>query len=271
MDLLLASVVNMALELLPFAALFALLSLATKRRAALAAWWRSRRETGTTLGLALLNGVILVPFFMVPEAAVHGLIGAPEALIGFWQGVWAPLAVLAALLLDDLAVYWRHRLEHTPWIWRFHATHHSDEALHWLSVLRKHPLSRLLSMIVDALPLLFLGLPVWAVATAALLRNGWGYFIHADLHWTLGPAGKVLISPAAHRLHHARDEELMGTNYAGVFTLWDRLFGTYCDPAPHLGCATGIAEGTRTFVGELKRPFEGLRIGPRAARPAAAG
>jgi sterol desaturase/sphingolipid hydroxylase (fatty acid hydroxylase superfamily) len=103
---------------------------------------------------------------------------------------------------------------------------------------------------------LLLGLPYGAIAVAFLVRAWWGYFIHADVPWTLGPLGKVLISPAAHRLHHIRDEALMGANYGNTVTLWDKLFGTYVDPAPYLGCETGIAEGTRDFWGELVRPFE---------------
>ncbi len=48
----------------------------------------------------------------------------------------------------------------------------------------------------------------------------------------------------------------MGANYGNTVTLWDKLFGTYTDPAPYVNCETGIAEGTRDFLGELARPFE---------------
>jgi sterol desaturase/sphingolipid hydroxylase (fatty acid hydroxylase superfamily) len=163
---------------------------------------------------------------------------------------------VAAFLLSELTVYWRHRFEHHPTLWRFHATHHADEHLHWLSVLRKHPVSSLLSRTVDVLPLLLLGLPPVSVFIAHIVRSAWGYFIHCDVPWTLGHAGRWLMSPAAHRLHHIRDEALMGTNYGNTVTLWDRVFGTYCDPAPFVNCATGIEEGTRDFLGELSRPWE---------------
>ena len=109
---------------------------------------------------------------------------------------------------------------------------------------------------VDVWLLFLLGFPQWAVAGAIFLRSWWGFFIHADVPWTLGALGKVLISPAAHRLHHIRDEALMGANFGNTVTLWDRLFGTYVDPAGHLDCETGIAEGTRGLLGELGRPFE---------------
>ena len=176
-------------------------------------------------------------------------------------------------IMDDpraAAAYWRHRIEHQPGLWRFHATHHADEELHWLSVLRKHPVSKFLEMLVDSLPVLLLGFPAWSILAAQLIRSWWGYFIHADVPWTLGMAGRWLISPAAHRLHHIRDETLMGSNYGNMLTLWDRLFGTWRDPAPHLHCATGIAEGTRGLWGELKRPWEARYRQPAEQREEAA-
>ena len=62
----------------------------------------------------------------------------------------------------------------------------------------------------------------------------------------------------------------MGANYGNTVTLWDRRFGTYRDPAPHLNCETGIAEGTRGFLGELGRPFEG-RYWKRESAPLTQG
>ena len=254
-----------AATLLPIAAVFATLALATKRRAILAAVHRCRREALTNAGLALVNYILLAPIMIVPVLAVRAALPVPAALAAAWSAV-PELAVLAiAILAIEFGAYWRHRAEHQPGLWRFHATHHADEALHWLSVLRKHPVSKFLEMLVDTLPLLLLGAPAWAVVGAQFIRSWWGYFIHADVHWTLGPAGRWLMSPAAHRLHHILDQTLMGSNYGNMLTLWDRLFGTWRDPAPHLGCATGIAEGTRGLWGELARPWEArYRSVPRA-------
>lgn len=180
----------------------------------------------------------------------------PAALQAVWSGLGPVASTLVAILAIDFAAYWRHRLEHDPVLWRIHATHHADEAMTWFSVNRKHPLARLLSLVVDNLVALAIGLPLEAIVLANLVRSWWGHFIHADVLWTLGPLGTVLVSPAAHRLHHIRDEALMGANYGNTVTLWDRAFGTYADPTPHLGCETGIAEGTRGVWGELKRPWE---------------
>ena len=243
-------------ELLPLAVLFGALAFVTKRRAMIDAVRRARPEITTNVVLLLINAAVIVPLLAVPLMTGQSFIPRSAALVAFWEGVPGVLSVIAAILLIDLAAYWRHRLEHVRALWPIHATHHADEAMNWLSVRRKHPLGEIVAMISDGLIVLLLGLPFWAIAVAYLLRGWWGYFIHADVPWTLGPLGKVLISPAAHRLHHIRDEELMGTNFGNTVTLWDKLFGTYLDPAPYVNCETGIAEGTRDALGELARPFE---------------
>ncbi|UOR14970.1 sterol desaturase family protein [Qipengyuania aquimaris] len=235
---------------------FGLLALVMKRRAIWDAIARCRGEFATNLGLTVVNLVILAPLFVVPEGAIASAVGAPDLFIEAWASIPDIAALLIAILIFDFVVYWRHRLEHAPLLWPIHATHHADTAMHWLTVMRKHPLSKLLSVCIDVWLLLLLGVPEWAVGAAGFIRSWWGFFIHCDVPWTLGLLGEVLISPAAHRLHHIRDEALMGSNFGNTVTLWDKVFGTYVDPAPYLDCETGIAEGTRGVSGELMRPFE---------------
>jgi sterol desaturase/sphingolipid hydroxylase (fatty acid hydroxylase superfamily) len=255
-DAALASVRDDVLELVPMALVFATIAVLLKREAIVAAFQRARGETITNLCLWLTNAAVIVPLVGVPIVTGTSLIPRPDFLENFWLGIPEILTLIAAILLTDFAAYWRHRFEHAKILWPTHATHHADEAMTWLSVRRKHPFGQVISMLCDNLVAIALGLPFWAIAAAILLRGWWGYFIHADVPWTLGPVGKILISPAAHRLHHIRDEELMGHNYGNTVVLWDWLFGTYLDPAAHVNCETGIAEGTRDFVGELARPFE---------------
>jgi sterol desaturase/sphingolipid hydroxylase (fatty acid hydroxylase superfamily) len=266
MSTLLAQAEIVARTLLPLAALFALLAIATKGRAVLGALRRCRREAVTNAGLVLINYILLAPLMLIPVLAVEDVVPVPSALTRVWSLIPELGLLFLAIALIELAAYWRHRIEHDPALWRFHATHHADEELHWLSVLRKHPVSKFMEMLADTLPALLLGLPAWSVVAAQLVRSWWSYFIHADLPWTLGWAGRWLMSPAAHRLHHIRDEALMGSNYGNMLTVWDRAFGTWRDPAPHIGCPTGIAEGTRGIWGELVRPWEPRY---RAAAPAA--
>ncbi len=243
-------------ELAPLAMLFAALAIATKRDALVGSLRRARPEIVTNVALFLTNAAIVVPLLAIPVMTGTSLIPRADVLVAFWVGLPGAVSVIAAILLIDLAAYWRHRFEHARALWPIHAVHHADEAMNWLSVRRKHPLGEVLAMILDNVIVIALGLPFWAIGVALILRGWWGYCIHADVPWTLGPVGKVLISPAAHRLHHIRDEELMGANFGNTVTLWDKLFGTYTDPAPYVNCETGIAEGTRDYFGELARPFE---------------
>lgn len=240
----------------PLAVLFGVLAYLIKRDTLIEDVRRARPEIVTNLLLLLLNAVVVVPLVAIPLVTGQSLLPRPAVLVGFWEALPAVLPILAAIVLMEFAAYWRHRLEHVRALWLFHATHHADEAMNWLSVRRKHPVGEVLSLVIDTLLVIMLGLPLWAIGVGLLIRSWWGYFIHADVPWTLGVFGKVFISPAAHRLHHIRDEELMGSNYGNMLTLWDRLFGTYVDPAPYVNCATGIAEGTRDAWGELVRPFE---------------
>lgn len=243
-------------KIVPVAIIFMTLAVVMKRDKVLAGLIAARREITTNFGLLLINTVVLVPLLTVPLMVFQDAVPRVPGLAGVWAAIPGVFVLITAMLVLEFAAYWRHRWEHSPALWRIHATHHADEAMNWLTLHRKHPLGELFSLVVDLIPALLLGLPVWAVMGAAVLRSWWGYFIHADVPWTLGAFGKVLISPAAHRLHHIRDETLMGANYGNTFTLWDRLFGTYIDPAPYVNCETGIAEGTRDLGGELLRPFE---------------
>lgn len=251
----------------PVAIVFALLALVTKRGELATAIRRCRRETVTNIGLVGVNYILLAPIMAASVLAVREVLPVAPALAGFWSAVPELACFVVTLMLIELAAYWRHRFEHQPGIWRFHATHHADEQLNWLSVLRKHPVSKFVEMVFDTLPAILIGIPGWALVGALLIRSWWGFFIHADVPWTLGPAGRWFVSPAAHRLHHIRDETLMGSNYGNMLTVWDRLFGTWRDPAPHLNCATGIAEGTRGVWGELARPWE-ARYRPARAEEA---
>lgn len=250
------SLENLLILFGPVLLVFGLLAIATKRRRIGAALRNCRREAITNVLLTVFNTLLIGPIFAVPALVLSQTVGSYGLLPDLWPMLPEPAVLLLAIVLIDFVAYWRHRVEHMQGVWRFHATHHADTAIHFLSVQRKHPVAKIISMLFDTLLVLALGFPAWAILAAGILRSWWGYFIHADVDWTLGPVGEVLISPAAHRLHHIRDEELMGTNYGNTITLWDKVFGTWCNPKPYLGCETGIEEGTRGFIGELARPWE---------------
>jgi sterol desaturase/sphingolipid hydroxylase (fatty acid hydroxylase superfamily) len=219
--------------------------------------------------MVAVDTVAVSPLLAVGTASAVGALAAhglqfPTAPIWAAVGRWP--TVLAAVVLGDLFGYWRHRVQHSRWLWPAHAIHHSDTQLTWLSLDRMHPIDRAGSL-ADMLLLSVLGLPPWALAANAMVRHYYGYFIHADVPWTFGRLGWVMNSPVMHRWHHARDVEGSGHNFATVFSLWDRAFGTYYQPGPctaPLGVREDLGEGA---LGQYAHP---LKVWLGAARPARA-
>lgn len=214
---------------------FALLAVALKGRSALEAARRAASETRTTLGLYVLDLVLVGP----PLALAVGVIARTVDHYSFVvtpEWVWASLGTGVTLALTmfvgDFGSYWRHRLEHTRWLWPTHAIHHSDTELTWLTGNRFHPVNRLVTTVVDNVVLAVLGAPPWAIAANELIRHYYGEFVHADVPWTYGPLGAIFVSPAMHRWHHARDVSGAGSNFATVFSVFDRAFGTIYVPGP---------------------------------------
>jgi sterol desaturase/sphingolipid hydroxylase (fatty acid hydroxylase superfamily) len=240
------------------AVFFAVLALLVKGRKAFADARAAAGETRINLILTLLGQLTVAPLValfilaLIEVLKTQGLNLAPPRL---WDviGQWPTL--LLAVVAGDFIGYWRHRVQHMKWLWPAHAIHHSDTRLSWLSLERMHPLDQFGSAL-DTVILSALGFPFWALAGNVFVRHYYGYFIHADVPWTLGKAGLVLNSPAMHRWHHARDVDGSGHNFATVFSIWDRLFGTYHQPGPctaPLGVREDMGKGA---VGQYLHPLK---------------
>jgi sterol desaturase/sphingolipid hydroxylase (fatty acid hydroxylase superfamily) len=119
-----------------------------------------------------------------------------------------------------LAHYADHRL--SP-LWRFHALHHSQEELSVLTSFRAHPLMHTTGFLLAAVPVVAL-MPARPIAPVLItVYVCIGTLQHANLRWTFGPAGRMLVSPAYHRLHHAPDTQRF--NLGVALTIWDILAG----------------------------------------------
>lgn len=169
-----------------------------------------------------------------------------------------PLQVLALVVLADLAGYWLHRGFHRGgWAWRVHAIHHAPTQLTWLSALRVHPLNDVVPALLRGVPLLLLGFPFAAVTALAPALAIFALLLHADVPWRMGWLRFVIATPRFHRWHHARDEvAIRGINFAGLFPVWDLLFGTFYLPA-HGPAATGIDHAIpQGLIAQLRWPLQ---------------
>jgi lathosterol oxidase len=149
-----------------------------------------------------------------------------------WVAAWpAAVQFLVLLLLADLTQYWVHRAFHAvPWLWRFHAIHHSAEEMDWLAGSRLHIVDAAATRALAYVPVYVLGFSdgvvfayvVWVVVQAT--------FIHANVRWELRPLRGLLATPAYHHWHHAAEPEAADRNFAVHLPVLDRVFGTYYLP-----------------------------------------
>lgn len=247
----------------PALAFFAL-GLMVKGRSLFTDMQRALSESSLNLQLMVFNLLFVVPGLVVVGQAIAELVQSRRLWLvdpAVWQTLPPWLVILVAIFLGDFIGYWRHRLEHSPLLWPSHAVHHSDTELTWLSLERFHPLNRLSTYLIDSTLLIVLGLPPFAFVAGNLWRHYYGFFVHADLPWTFGPLGRIFVSPAMHRWHHAADRDYFNCNYATVFSLFDWVFGTFKLPGP-CTAPLGVTDDMRpTLAGQI-----GYAFSPRAYR-----
>jgi len=203
----------------------------------------------------LTDGAFFLGQYLVFNLAAIWLLSRLWSLVGphTSPSLWlAPPAVLAG----DLAVYWFHRAcHHYPFLWRFHAVHHSSEHLDWLAAHREHPVDGLLTQLTQNLPAVLLGVtPEW-LASLAVFRSIWAIFVHSNVRLPLGPLRWLFGAPELHHWHHARDPH-QTHNFANLAPWLDLLFGTHHLPKPESEFRLGLRQPwPRTYIAQLLRPF----------------
>lgn len=149
------------------------------------------------------------------------------------------------LLAQDYGFYWWHRLRHESALWwATHESHHSSDELNLSTAFRITDAMNWFGAFLFMCPLAWLGFHPMAIAACAFAGRCWQIWTHAN-GW-LGPSvlDKVLVTDAVHRLHHARNLDYMDKNYGDMFSLWDRLHGTFADPSkPGPAARFGVPEG----------------------------
>ena len=199
---------------------------------ALEYWVASRRGRGlhrlndTFANLSCGMGDQLIGLFL--GVAVVGLYALIEGAVGLWDlsssslGVW-----LGAFFAVDFFYYWYHRFSHRVGIgWATHVVHHHSEEYNLAVALRQSWFSQFYSW-VFYMPLAFAGVPWEVWVTCYSLNLIYQFWIHTELIDRLGPLEWVMNTPSHHRVHHGINDAYLDTNYAGVFIIWDRLFGTF--------------------------------------------
>lgn len=212
--------------------------------------------------------------FLVSGPASRGLDGLVTRHAPFLrQELLAPLPAVAAFLVlivvMDFFAYWVHRsLHHLPLLWPFHVIHHSQVELSAFTSYRFHAGEVFFRTLVQFVPFTLLGSPavggvplLWISVPLSVLHLG---LVHCDLPWSFGRCGRVLTSPAFHRIHHSIESRHHHANYGIVFSFWDGLFGT-ADWSTERPSAYGVPEPAvpESFLRQLVFPLLALVRRPR--------
>lgn len=141
------------------------------------------------------------------------------------QPLW--LQLIEIMVVADLFEYSIHRLFHVvPWMWRFHAVHHSVERMDWIAGSRLHLLDIVLVRGITFLPLYLLGFAQPAVYAYLVFVSFHAVFLHANVGFRLGWFEHVFAMPRFHHWHHSSEREALDKNFALHFPWLDQLFGS---------------------------------------------
>ena len=224
--------------------------------AAVALWEIAAPRRSPTFGrrvrwpgnLALLAVDVLAVRILAPGAAI-GLAIAVEARgwgLLHATGVPAWMAVPAAVILLDLAIWFQHVVFHAvPLLWRLHRVHHTDVDFDVTSGTRFHPIEILLSTGIKCAVVVAIGAPALAVLAFEVLLNATSMFNHANARLPVAIdrwARLFVVTPDMHRVHHSVACNETNSNFGFALPWWDRLFGTYrAQPAAgHRALALGV-------------------------------
>ena len=146
----------------------------------------------------------------------------------FEIGTGWPQAI-ALLLAIDFTFYWFHRASHrTRFLWGVHVAHHSSQHMNLGTALRQ-PWLTPLARVPFFWPLPLLGFDPILTASLGAIATLYGFWTHTELVSRLGVLEWIFVCPAHHRVHHGSNPQYIDKNYANMFIVWDRLFGTFED------------------------------------------
>ena len=188
-----------------------------------------RREWQTDLKHFAVNhflvGLILLTVNFVIHRGFGWLVSSDFQLAV--QGIGFVPQLLLCILVADLAQYWTHRAYHEiPFLWRFHAVHHSTKTMDWLAGSRQHVFEIVATRVCVLAPLFVLGFSEAVINAYIIIVGFQAVFNHANVHLPWGPLRYLIVTPDFHHWHHSQDDEAIDKNYAAHYSFLDYLFGT---------------------------------------------
>jgi sterol desaturase/sphingolipid hydroxylase (fatty acid hydroxylase superfamily) len=235
-------------------------------------FYRTRYNKTKHLGVNLFfTGTTIIINFLMAFILLKSSDWAIANNFGVLQ--WLPemplvlFVVLGLLLLDFVGAYFVHWAQHkVKWMWRFHLIHHTDPTVDTTTANRHHPVESVFRFAFTTLAAVIAGAPMYLIMLYQTLSALLSQFNHSSFktpRWLELGLGWLIVTPKMHRVHHHYVLPFTDSNYGNIFSIWDRLFGTFSkldnekivfgiDTHPHANEQSDI--GTM-----LKIPFESYR------------
>ena len=200
------------------------------------------RDTTASISFGLLNigmsaiaKLASIPFFIFIYDHRIADLGRPDE----------PWSWLVLLFAEDCCYYWFHRTHHqVRALWAVHVNQHSSEHYNLSTALRQTLFTPFTGPIFWA-PLALLGYPPAMIFTAQAWSLLYQFWLHTEAIGRLGPLEWVMNTPSHHRVHHGKNVEYLDRNHAGIFILWDRMFGTFAPERARV--RYGLTKDIHTF------------------------
>ena len=181
-----------------------------------------------------------------------------------WEAFRAGVASLpwivqfvVVLVASDMAQYWFHRSFHRyPFLWGFHAVHHSAKSMDWLAGSRMHFAEIILLRSITSLPLFTLGFSASVMQAYIGFVYVWSSLLHANVGGNFNRLGHWIATPRFHHWHHGLEREAFDVNFAIHFPWIDKLFGTFHLPKDRWPENYGIPEDVpKDYWGQFLYPW----------------
>lgn len=224
-----------------------------RRQRVLRSQWQVDLEhfAASHIGIGIVAALIVAPaqllFGWMLDFEFRAMVGALHPALQF--------VLLVAVV--EFVNYWVHRAFHrVPWLWRFHAVHHSTREMDWLAGSRLHLVDIVITRAAGFVPVFVLGFASGPIYAYILFVSFHAVLIHANARIEFGWLGWLVTSPKFHHWHHANDPAAVDKNFAVVMPLWDDLFSTALREKDWPK-SYGLLEDDMpdTWIGQMTYPF----------------
>ena len=210
--------------------------------------------------LFLMNLLLSFSLAYLTSFAVGNKIG-----LLFLLNIPAWLGMILGVVALDLFTYWAHRLLHLfNFGWRFHRVHHSESTVNVTTAFRQHPGETIWRILWQAAAILVFGIPLWVVVVYLSLSSINALMEHANIKVNENfdrLLRLLVVTPNMHKAHHSRQQKETDSNYSNIFSVWDRLFGSYTSEVDFHKLRYGLdgfdEKEKQTLLGLIKMPFTG--------------